>query len=626
MHVTILARYSRVLAAALGTTAAIVLAFALAGVAAADHGDSTHFQAESMAHGPFAEVVSEPSAFDGKALRYADPGRATRSVTLPSKGERVVIRARNGSASRSSVGLRVLVDGAVVGEKLISSTSYAYYSFGTTVPGGARKVSVEGYSLGGKDRAFLDDVRIVHTAPLPDTNPPPAISGWTQSPDGTITTRQATFAWDPVEPGAAYLCKLDSSPYEACSSPKTLTGLAYGSHIFTVKAVDEAGNVGLGWSKTFAVAAPDVWACEGTQVESGDDLDAKINGAPVGTTFCVHTGTYPLSATVNVQNGDVIKGEPGTSSAAGPATDPDPLVTVTNPNGLSRMFTVPDEGTTFTMEWLRLEGSVASKRYTVGNTKGVNGCINPGPTACAEGGTGTIIGAGKSGPNTVMRFLEMDTSSSNCVLGYKGKLVDSEMTRCDLDENYWGFQAGAMKTNYESEFARNFVHHNKTMGPWCDQNCNNVSARTNGFWVHDNTLVSNGWYGVRYEYAPMLSPTAAPDPSITSLIEGNVVAANGLDPNKSGAGIIAEDAQNVLVRDNDFGARTVNGVSYPNNDLSRGIQFADPATRTTVVNAEATANRMHGEDIRINGTNDPDGCYAAAGYTERGVYCHGNFR
>jgi hypothetical protein len=158
----------RTLAAALGAAAAIVLAFAVAGAAAADHDDSTHFQAESMAHGSFAEVVSESTAFDGKALRYADPGRATRSVTLPSEGERVVIRARNGSASRSSVGLRVLVDGKVVGEKVISSTSYAYYSFDTTVPEGARKVGVEGYSLGGKDRAFLDDVRLVHRPPPPD--------------------------------------------------------------------------------------------------------------------------------------------------------------------------------------------------------------------------------------------------------------------------------------------------------------------------------------------------------------------------------------------------------------------------------------------------------------------------
>ena len=79
MYVTILARYSRVLAAALGAAAAaIVLAVVFAGLAVADHDDSTRFQAESMTYGPFAKVVSDPSAFGGQALRYTDPGRASR--------------------------------------------------------------------------------------------------------------------------------------------------------------------------------------------------------------------------------------------------------------------------------------------------------------------------------------------------------------------------------------------------------------------------------------------------------------------------------------------------------------------------------------------------------------------
>jgi hypothetical protein len=157
----------------LASIAAIALIFvsALANAASAAHGDSVHFSAESMTHRSFAKVVSDSSAFGGKALRYADPGRATRSITLPSEGERIVIRARNGAAPGSSVGLRVVVDGVAVGAQRISSASYAYYSFEASVPEGTHKIGVEGYSLRNSKTVYVDDVDILsrpeETASLP---------------------------------------------------------------------------------------------------------------------------------------------------------------------------------------------------------------------------------------------------------------------------------------------------------------------------------------------------------------------------------------------------------------------------------------------------------------------------
>ncbi len=95
MHVPILARLARLSAGgtALACIAATMLVAALALIvvdpAPADHDDSIHFPAETMTYGSFAKVVSDPSAFGGEALLYADAGIATRSITLAAEGERI---------------------------------------------------------------------------------------------------------------------------------------------------------------------------------------------------------------------------------------------------------------------------------------------------------------------------------------------------------------------------------------------------------------------------------------------------------------------------------------------------------------------------------------------------------
>ena len=59
------------------------------------------------------------------------------------------------------------------------------------------------------------------------------------------------------QPGTSFECKLDSGPYAPCSSPKTTTHLADGSHTFSVRAVNQAGNVDpTPASRTFTVRPP----------------------------------------------------------------------------------------------------------------------------------------------------------------------------------------------------------------------------------------------------------------------------------------------------------------------------------------------------------------------------------
>jgi hypothetical protein len=62
-------------------------------------------------------------------------------------------------------------------------------------------------------------------------------------PSGSVDSRSASFQFAASERHGRFECKLDSSGWGRCDSPKSYTQLAPGAHLFAVRAIDRAGNV-----------------------------------------------------------------------------------------------------------------------------------------------------------------------------------------------------------------------------------------------------------------------------------------------------------------------------------------------------------------------------------------------
>jgi hypothetical protein len=73
-----------------------------------------------------------------------------------------------------------------------------------------------------------------------DSSPPAA--SITSGPASPTKDTSATFKFTSTEPGSAFTCQLDAGAATSCTSPKSYTGLAAGSHTFTLVATDPAGN------------------------------------------------------------------------------------------------------------------------------------------------------------------------------------------------------------------------------------------------------------------------------------------------------------------------------------------------------------------------------------------------
>jgi len=79
--------------------------------------------------------------------------------------------------------------------------------------------------------------------PPPDQDPPETTI--TDGPSGDTSDRTPTFYFASDEAGSTFVCQVDQTLPEPCTSPHTTQQLAAGSHVFSVYARDAAGNLDL---------------------------------------------------------------------------------------------------------------------------------------------------------------------------------------------------------------------------------------------------------------------------------------------------------------------------------------------------------------------------------------------
>ncbi|HEY3069863.1 MAG TPA: Ig-like domain-containing protein [Gaiellaceae bacterium] len=83
---------------------------------------------------------------------------------------------------------------------------------------------------------------------------PPAAPAITANPPALTNSTSASFSFT-GEGGATFACQLDGGGFTACTSAKSYTALADGSHTFQVRQTDAAGNTGPAASYTWTVDA-----------------------------------------------------------------------------------------------------------------------------------------------------------------------------------------------------------------------------------------------------------------------------------------------------------------------------------------------------------------------------------
>src|SRR5215210_5295058 len=146
----------------------------------------------------------------------------------------------------------------------------------------AHTTNDDGFIFDSKEGTQPPKLAITYTTVGPtDTTPPETTID--SGPSGTVGTASASLAFSSNETGSTFECKLDGASFTGCTSPKSYTGLSEGSHTFSIRATDAAGN-------TDASRATYTWTVD-TTAPDAPVISAPPEGAHNNTGSLTVSGT-----------------------------------------------------------------------------------------------------------------------------------------------------------------------------------------------------------------------------------------------------------------------------------------------------------------------------------------------
>jgi large repetitive protein len=139
----------------------------------------------------------------------------------------------------------------------------------------------------------------VRASGIAGADPTPATATWTialpvpdttinAGPSGTVGVRTATFEFTSTQAGSTFQCALDNAVFATCATPVTYSGLADGSHTFSVRAVSVNGIDATPATRTWtvAIAIPDTTMTAGPSgFSSSRTATFQFTASIAGSTF-----------------------------------------------------------------------------------------------------------------------------------------------------------------------------------------------------------------------------------------------------------------------------------------------------------------------------------------------------
>ena len=176
----------------------------------------------------------------GSGSCHGSPGSADTTppsvaLTAPADGATVggnVSLAATASDNGAVDHVDFLVNGNTVGSDSTAPYSASWNS--ASLPDGQATITARAVDTAGNSATSG-----ARTVTIDNTPPGTTI---TSGPPANTTSTSASFGFTATESGSTFACSLDGAAASACTSPQSYSGLAAGTHTFSVAATDPAGN------------------------------------------------------------------------------------------------------------------------------------------------------------------------------------------------------------------------------------------------------------------------------------------------------------------------------------------------------------------------------------------------